>query len=200
MEQRGYRLPVKFLRSLAFVIASRRCFNFQVASEETAIQPPGKNWLQSYYKRHPELKAIKSQGLAALRSHIQQHVPHDHPEKAHIEKMCNAARKVFADRTLLLDEIQLLFQQNKKKTVRSTRTTAAIGHAKVMTYDDIQRPKRSETSSQKRERTVARRRRRLYQRPSCKRRKGAATRSRRWRSRIIVRFCSSERRRDIVIC
>ena len=72
-----------------------------------------------------------------MRSHIEQNIPHHHPEKPRMEKMFNAAEKAFVDRSLLLGENQTLFQQSNERTVRSSRRAAMIGHVTVMTYDDI---------------------------------------------------------------
>ena len=55
MANNGYPLPVKSLCSLALVIARRRSSNCQAQH----LRPPGKNWPQGFYKRHPELKARK---------------------------------------------------------------------------------------------------------------------------------------------
>jgi len=63
MSERGYPLPVKFLRSLALVIARQRCSTFQVPAIDGGVRPPGKNWPQGFYKRHPELKAKRVKAL-----------------------------------------------------------------------------------------------------------------------------------------
>ena len=54
-----------------------------------------------------------------------------------LEKIANAAEKVFADRALLFDENKLLFEQNNEKAVRESTRPTIVGRAKVMTYDDI---------------------------------------------------------------
>jgi hypothetical protein len=53
----GYPLPVKFLRSLALVIARQRSSAFQTPAVDCGVRPPGKNWPQGFYERHPEVKA-----------------------------------------------------------------------------------------------------------------------------------------------
>jgi hypothetical protein len=59
MSRNGYPLPVKFVRTLALVIVHQRALIFQTpATNGDDIQPPGKNWPQAFYKRHPELKAM----------------------------------------------------------------------------------------------------------------------------------------------
>ena len=57
MSERGYSLPVKFLRSSAPMIARQRSSALQTPAVDDDIRPPGKNWPQGFYKRHPELKA-----------------------------------------------------------------------------------------------------------------------------------------------
>ncbi|KAK6367270.1 hypothetical protein LTR64_008131 [Lithohypha guttulata] len=51
-------------------------------------------------------------------------------------KLVHAAEKAFADRSLLLDENQLLFEQNNKKVTRTSTRSTITGTARVMTYDD----------------------------------------------------------------
>jgi DDE superfamily endonuclease len=63
MADRGYPLPVKFLRSLALVIAHQRSSPSQIPAVESDIRPPGKNLPQSFYQRHPELKSKRVEGL-----------------------------------------------------------------------------------------------------------------------------------------
>ena len=61
--ERGYPLPVKFLRFLALVIARQRSSAFQTPAVNDSIRPPGKNWPQDFYKRHPELTARRIKAL-----------------------------------------------------------------------------------------------------------------------------------------
>jgi hypothetical protein len=44
ISERGYPLSVKFLRSLALVIARQRSSAFQIPTAADGIQPPDKNW------------------------------------------------------------------------------------------------------------------------------------------------------------
>lgn len=46
----GHPVRIKFLRSLAFSIASKQSTN-------VPTKPPGKNWPQAFEKRHPKLRA-----------------------------------------------------------------------------------------------------------------------------------------------
>src|SRR5271154_88387 len=52
----GYPVPVKYLRSLALIIARQRSSSFQDLATDETIKPPGKNWPQAFYKRYPELR------------------------------------------------------------------------------------------------------------------------------------------------
>lgn len=63
MCKNGYPLPVKFARSLAHVIVRRRNSIFQIPSNNDELLPPLKNWPQAFYKRHPELKAVRMKAL-----------------------------------------------------------------------------------------------------------------------------------------
>jgi hypothetical protein len=64
MSQNGYPLPVKFLRDLALVIVRQRGSIFRIpATDRDDIRAPGKNWPQAFYKRHPELKAMRMQAI-----------------------------------------------------------------------------------------------------------------------------------------
>ena len=53
----GYPLPVKFLQSLALIIVRQRSSIFQITDADLEVRPPGKNWPQGIYRRHPQLKA-----------------------------------------------------------------------------------------------------------------------------------------------
>ncbi|KAJ5882704.1 uncharacterized protein N7473_011138 [Penicillium subrubescens] len=55
LSKNGYPLPVKFLRALAWEIARRRSSAMPVPVADEDTRPPGKNWPQAFYKRHPEL-------------------------------------------------------------------------------------------------------------------------------------------------
>jgi len=51
--------------------------------------------------------------------------------KLRIEKMAKAAENAFADRTILLDENLLLFEQNNKKTTRNSIKATVVGSARL---------------------------------------------------------------------
>src|SRR6266480_2553311 len=57
MSDNGYPIAVKYLRSLAFIIARQR------STINETINPPGKNWPQAFHKRHPELKSKKVKAI-----------------------------------------------------------------------------------------------------------------------------------------
>jgi hypothetical protein len=49
----GYPIPIKHLRSLAFIIARQR------SATNLVVKPPGKNWPKAFKKRHLELTSRK---------------------------------------------------------------------------------------------------------------------------------------------
>jgi hypothetical protein len=57
MSSNGYPVPIKYLCSLAFLIARQR------SSSSDVIKPPGRNWPQAFHKRHPQLKSKKVKAL-----------------------------------------------------------------------------------------------------------------------------------------
>ena len=59
----GYPLPVKFLRSLAVVIVRQRSSIFQARDPSLKVRPPGKNWPQGFYRRHPQLRARRLRAI-----------------------------------------------------------------------------------------------------------------------------------------
>ena len=68
---------------------------------------------------------------------IEQETTLDSSSRHRIRKLANAAEKAFADRAILLDENQLLFEQNNEKTTRVSIRSTVVGNAKVMSWDDI---------------------------------------------------------------
>ncbi|KAJ5974628.1 hypothetical protein N7481_011838 [Penicillium waksmanii] len=59
----GYPLPVKFLRSLALIVLRQRSSIFQITDPSLKFRPPGKNWPQGFYRRHPRLKARRLRAI-----------------------------------------------------------------------------------------------------------------------------------------
>ncbi|KAJ5963054.1 hypothetical protein N7481_013359 [Penicillium waksmanii] len=59
----GYPLLVKFLRSLAMVIMRQRSSIFQTRGPSLKVRPPGKNWPQGFYRRHPQLRARRLRAI-----------------------------------------------------------------------------------------------------------------------------------------
>jgi hypothetical protein len=53
MSNIGYPIRIKYIASLAFIIARRR------SSVDIPIKPPGKNWHKAFEKRNPELNSRK---------------------------------------------------------------------------------------------------------------------------------------------
>jgi hypothetical protein len=66
--ENGRPFPTRALRSFAQVIARQRPSTFQVPATDHEVPPPGKNWPQGFYKRHPELKSKRMRALD-LRRH-----------------------------------------------------------------------------------------------------------------------------------
>ena len=58
------------------------------------------------------------------------------------QKMLNATEKAFAERSLLLQRNQELFQQNNEQKIRQGVKSTVVGKAKVMKYEDIVEAKR----------------------------------------------------------
>lgn len=59
-----------------------------------------------------------------------------------LQKMLNATEKAFAERSLLLQRNQELFQQNNEKKIRQGVNSTVVGKAKVIKYEDIVEAKR----------------------------------------------------------
>jgi hypothetical protein len=57
MSSLGKPVRIKFIPSLAFSVARRRC------AANRPRKPPGKNWPRAFQKRHPELKARKVKAI-----------------------------------------------------------------------------------------------------------------------------------------
>ena len=53
----GHPVRIKFLPSLAFIIARRR------ATTNQPVKPPGKNWPRAFEKRYPEIKARRVRAI-----------------------------------------------------------------------------------------------------------------------------------------
>jgi hypothetical protein len=66
----GHPIRIKYLRSIAFGLACRR------VPADRPSKPPGKNWPQSFYKRHPDLTASKAGAMDWNRFDIYDKVTH----------------------------------------------------------------------------------------------------------------------------
>lgn len=75
--------------------------------------------------------------MTCLRTKIEQGSALDSPTRHHFQKLANATEKAFADRSILLDENRLLFEQNNEKRTRQSVKSTMPGNARIMTYDDI---------------------------------------------------------------
>jgi hypothetical protein len=82
-----------------------------------------------------------SQNLAVLRQEVNKDLqkggPLDTLSKLRIYKLANAAEVGFAERSLLLDENELLFEQNNEVERHKSVKSKVIGTAKVLSYEDL---------------------------------------------------------------
>lgn len=81
---------------------------------------------------------VTAEALTPLRTLLEQssHMLDD-SNRHYVQKLANAAERVFPDRALLLDENSNLFKQNNKKECRQSARSTVVGKAKVMSYEDI---------------------------------------------------------------
>jgi hypothetical protein len=79
-----------------------------------------------------------SDSFALLRSEVEQDTQNlDGVCKRRLQTLSCATERVFAERALLLEENRILFEQNNEKTCRQSSGLTVLGHAKVMSYEDI---------------------------------------------------------------
>jgi hypothetical protein len=119
MSRNGYPIPVKFLRFLAHVIARQRSSASCVHATD-AVKPPGKNWPQGFYKRHPELKSRRVKALDWSR--------HDH----------NIYDKVVEWFTVIGKELNdpAILQENVYNMDETGVLLSVLGSLKVLTGKD----------------------------------------------------------------
>jgi hypothetical protein len=81
------------------------------------------------------------QNLAVLRQEVNKDLqkggPLDTLSKLRIYKLANAAEVGFAEKSLLLDENELLFEQNNEAERHKSVKSKVIGTAKVLSYEDL---------------------------------------------------------------
>ena len=70
MRDLGQPVRVKYIHTLAFRITSRRSI------ADRPRKPPGKNWVQAFQKRHPELQSRRLRALDWNRCNIYDKVKH----------------------------------------------------------------------------------------------------------------------------
>jgi hypothetical protein len=95
-----------------------------------------------YRKVHTTISTpTTSQNLAVLRevvhSDLQKGSPLDTLSKLRIYILANAAEVGFAERSLLLDKNELLFEQNNEAEHRKLVKSKVISIAKVLSYEDL---------------------------------------------------------------
>ena len=110
--ERGYPLPVKFLRFLALVIARQRSSAFQTPAIDNSIRPPGKNWPQDFYKRHPELTARKIKALNWAR--------HDHNIYDKVTQWFRATGKELHDPAIVPENVYSMDEKGVLLSVLSS--------------------------------------------------------------------------------
>ena len=66
--ENGFPLPVKALRRLAWVVKRHRVSVSLPSVGDDTLRPPGKNWPQALYSRHPELRARRLKPIDWTRS------------------------------------------------------------------------------------------------------------------------------------
>jgi len=91
---------------------------------------------------------VTGESLASLRTKIEQVAALDTPDRYCFQKIANAAEKAFTDRTILLDENRLLFEQNNEKTTQQSARSTMVGNARIMTYDDIDHAERKRAAKE----------------------------------------------------
>ena len=93
--------------------------------------------MESYPQVEVLQTPVTAEALTSLRNQIEKDAHMlDEPSKHCLPKLANAAEKAFAERTLLVDENRLLFdQKNESNCPQSTKSTV-MGKAKVMRYED----------------------------------------------------------------
>jgi hypothetical protein len=72
--ERGHPVSVKLVRHLGWTIARKRSSAFQILLDDVTIRPPGKNWPQGFYKRHPQLRPRKLRPIDWARHDIYEKV------------------------------------------------------------------------------------------------------------------------------
>ena len=66
----------------------------------------------------------------------------------YIQKLNNAAERVFAKRTLLFEKNQVFIDQNNEKRHRQSKGAKIAGRAKVISYEDIEAAQASRTAKE----------------------------------------------------
>ena len=69
-KKKGFRVPSKLLRYLAFTIVRRRSSVFQTLANDTKLRPPGEDWSKVFLKRHRKLIGRRNKPLEWARFDI----------------------------------------------------------------------------------------------------------------------------------
>ena len=113
-------------------------------AKEKSSQPKskeGEERCQLEIPQHQIQTPKTSNNLVVIRKELETHVVKggvlNTAVKLRIDKIANAAENAFADRALLLDDNQLLFEQNCERNKRKSTKSTIVGTARVMGYDDL---------------------------------------------------------------
>ena len=94
---------------------------------------------ESHQYNGPLQTPVTVESLASLRNVIKSSARElTSPRWQYIQKLNNAAERVFAERTLLFEENQVLIDQNNEKRRRQSKGAKVAGRAKVISYEDIE--------------------------------------------------------------
>ena len=118
--------------------------NIQKPPEEIAqLQPDAGVNASHPSSDEPPVTPVTFDGVCLLRKTIEEDVRNlDMHGKLCFQKMLNATETAFAERSLLLQRNQEMFQQNNEKKIRQGVKSTVVGKAKVMKYEDIVEAKR----------------------------------------------------------
>ncbi len=94
-------------------------------------------------KRTPSLSEELGYLISFIHRQIETLSILDGVRKRKIDMLFHAAKKAFADRTIILAESRELFGRHLEKQVRKSRSMAVLETARVMTYDDLENARKA---------------------------------------------------------
>ncbi len=103
---------------------------------------------------------VMLESLTYLRKKIEQNIETlNWSDKHHIQKLYSVTERVFAERSLLLDENKLLFKQNNEKIYRQSTSSWVSDTVKVMSYENIVKAEKRRDAKTKASRSLESQRR-----------------------------------------